>query len=52
MYNPIAAEAMARALQADRLAQAEAARRTRRVRRRRRRHDLEFTVPAEPIPTC
>ena len=36
MYNPIAAEAVARALQADRLAQADRARRVRQARKARR----------------
>lgn len=52
MYNPITAEALARALQSDRLAQAEAARRARRARRGGRRHDIEFAVPREPLPSC
>lgn len=52
MYNPIAAEAVARALQADRLAQADAARRARRARRGGRRHAIEFAVPTEPLPSC
>lgn len=52
MYNPITAEALARALQADRLARAEAARRARRARRGGRRHDMELTVPVEPLPSC
>lgn len=52
MFNPITAEAMARAIQADRLAQADAARRVRRARRRGRRHDIEVTTFPEPVPTC
>lgn len=51
MYNPIAAEAVARALQADRLAQADAARRARLARRGGRRHAIEFAVPTEPLPS-
>lgn len=52
MYNPIAAEAMARALQADRLAEAEAARRARRARRGGRRHAVEIAAPDESLPSC
>lgn len=43
MYNPIAAEAVARALQAERLAQADRARRVRQARKARRaRPDVEI----------
>jgi len=52
MYNPIAAEAVARALQADRLTRAEHARRVRQARqaRRARRRDIEFgPAPADVL---
>ena len=44
MYNPILAEAMAKALIQDRLAEAAASRRVPRIRRRLRRRQLEIGV--------
>jgi hypothetical protein len=52
MFNPIAAEAVARALHADRLAQADAARRARQARRGARRHEIEVTIVPEPVFGC
>ncbi|MFP3914749.1 MAG: hypothetical protein ACLFWM_07720 [Actinomycetota bacterium] len=52
MYNPIAAEAVARALVADRLAQADAARRARQARRAGRRHDIQVAMAPDPVPAC
>lgn len=51
MYNPIAAEAMARALHAERLSQADAARRARSAGRIRRRRQVEVRVCTEELPT-
>lgn len=50
MYNPILAEAIVKALHAERLAEAEAARRAAKVARRRRRHTSGSDYTPHPTP--
>ena len=50
MFNPITAEALARALHVERLAEVEAARRATKVARRRRRR-ISSDTDCSPHPT-
>lgn len=50
MFNPITAEAIARALHAERLAEAEAARRVAKAARRRRRRTTDDDFLPYPTP--